>query len=145
MYLDYHNLKIYITKISKSVCPAMHFVILRGIELKLDTGVGDGPTRFLGIFSKQPHPGSKVIQRSICHRNALCLPNLVRRTPDQSIMHYWGQRSCRGQPRGQPWVNLLNCPMPPNLVERTSDQSIMYCWGQRSCRGRLGSTRGQIA
>ena len=31
-------------------------------------------------------------------------PNLVGRTPDQSIMHCWGQRSCRGQPgstRGQ--------------------------------------------
>ena len=29
--------------------------------------------------------------------NALWPPNLVGRTPDQSIMHCWGQRSCRGQ------------------------------------------------
>ena len=43
------------------VCPAMHFVMLRGIELKVGMGVGDGPTRFVGIFSKRPHLGSKVI------------------------------------------------------------------------------------
>ena len=29
-------------------------------------------------------------------RNALWLPNLVSRTPDHSIVHCWGQRSCRG-------------------------------------------------
>ena len=29
--------------------------------------------------------------------NALWPPNLVGRTPDQSIMHCLGQRSCRGQ------------------------------------------------
>ena len=98
------HLSIYIIKISKSVCvcvcvyvcPAMHFAMLRRIELKLGMGVGDGPTRFVGIFSKGPHLGSKVIQGSICLRNALWLPNLVRRTPDQSIVHCWGQRSCRG-------------------------------------------------
>ena len=64
------------------VCPAMRFAMLRGIELKIGMGVGDGPTRFVGIFSKRPHLGSKVIQRSICLRNALWLPNLVIRTPD---------------------------------------------------------------
>ena len=60
---------VYITKISKSgcvcvcvhVCPAMHFAMLRCIEPKLGMGVGDGPTRFVGIFSKGPHLGSKVI------------------------------------------------------------------------------------
>ena len=93
-----------ITKISKSVCvcicmyvcPAMRFAMLRGIELKVGMGVGDGPTRFVGTFSKRPHLGSKVIQRSICLRNALWLPNLVRRAPDQSVGHCWGQRSGRG-------------------------------------------------
>ena len=59
-------------------------------------GVGDGPTRFVGIFSKRPNLGSKVILRSICLRNALWLPNLVLRTPDQSVVHCWVQRSCRG-------------------------------------------------
>ena len=101
---------VYITKISKSgwvcggvyvcvcvyLCPAMHFAMLRRIELKLGMGLGDGLPRFVGIFSKGPHLGSKVIQGSICPRNALWLPNLVR-TPDQSIVHCWGQRSCRGQ------------------------------------------------
>ena len=79
------------------VCPAMRFAMLRSIELKLGMGVGDGPRRFVGIFLKRPHPGSKVIQGSICLRNALWLPNLVKRTPDQSVVHCWGQRSCRGQ------------------------------------------------
>ena len=74
----------------------MRFVMLGGIELKVSMGVGDGPTRFVGIFSKRPDLGSKVIQRSICLRNALWLPNLVRRSPDQSVGHCWGQRSCRG-------------------------------------------------
>ena len=79
------------------VCPAMHFAMLQRIELKLGMGVGDWPTRFVGIFLKGPHLGSKVIQGSICLRKALWLPNLVKRTPDQSIVHCWGQRSCRGQ------------------------------------------------
>ena len=79
------------------VCPAMRFAMLRRSELKVGMGVGDGPTRFVGIFLKLPHLGSKVIQGSICLRNALWLPNLVRRTPDQSVVHCWGQRSCRGQ------------------------------------------------
>ena len=45
------------------VCPAMHFAMLRRIELKLGMGVGDGPTRFVGcIFEGTPpwvkgHPG----------------------------------------------------------------------------------------
>ena len=105
-------------------------------------GVGDGPTRFESIFSKRPHQRSKVIRRSICLRNAIWQPNLVGRTPDQSIMHYWGWRSCRGQPE----VKLLrNALWPPDLVERTPGQSVMYCWGQRSSRGHRGSTRGQIA
>ena len=78
------------------VCPAMRFVMLPGTELKVGMGVGDRPTRFVGIFSKRPHLGSKVIQKSICFRNALWLPNLVKRTPGQSIVHCWGQRSCKG-------------------------------------------------
>ena len=77
--------------------PAMRFAMLRSVKLKVGMGVGDGPTRFVGIFSKRPHLGSKVIQGLICLRNALWLSNLVRRTPDQSIVHCWGQRSCRGQ------------------------------------------------
>ena len=79
------------------VCPTMRLVMLRGTELKVGMGVADGPMKFVGIFSKQPHLGSKVIQESICLRNALWPPNLVGRTPDQSVMHCWSRRSCRGQ------------------------------------------------
>ena len=89
----------------------MRFDMLGGIELKVGIGVGDGPTRFVGIFSKRPHLGSKVIQGSICLRNDLWLPNLVRRTPDQSVVHCFGQRSCwghLGSTRGQ---IALQCPM----------------------------------
>ena len=39
---------------------------------------------------------SKVIQRSSCLKNTLWLPNLVERSPDQRVLHCWGQRSCRG-------------------------------------------------
>ena len=93
------------------VCPAMRFVMLRGAELKAGMGVGDRPTRFVGIFSKRPHLGSKVIQGSICLRNALWLQNLVRRTPDQSVVHWWGQRSCRGSPGVNQGSNCLKCPI----------------------------------
>ena len=84
----------------------MRFVVLRRIELKLGRVVGNGPPRFVVNFSKRPHQRSKVIQRSSCLRNALWLPNLVGKTPDQSVMHCWGQRSCRGH-TGQPEVKLL--------------------------------------
>ena len=59
---------------------AMRFVVLCGIELKLGMNVEDKPTRFESIFSKRPHPKSKVIQRSSCFRNALWPPYLVGRT-----------------------------------------------------------------
>ena len=116
-------IQIYITKISKSVyvcmcvyvcvyvCPAMRFAMLRGIKLKVGMGVGDGPTRFVGIFSKRPDLGSKVIQRSICLRNALWLPNLVIRTSDQSVVHCWVQRSCRGHLGSTRGQIAWKCPM----------------------------------
>ena len=122
----------------------MRFVMLWGFELKVGMGVGDGPTRFVGILSKRPHLGSKVIQGPICLKNALWLPNLVKRTPDQSVLHCWGQRSCRVI-WGQPGVKLLrNALWPPTLVGRTPDQSVMHYWGWRSCRGQLGSSRGHL-
>ena len=64
----------------------MRSVVLSGIELKLGMGVGGGSTKFESIFSKQPYPRSKVIQKSSCFRNALWTPNLVGRTPDESVM-----------------------------------------------------------
>ena len=38
----------------------MLFVMLRGIELKVSMEVGDGSTRFVGIFLKQPHLGGVI-------------------------------------------------------------------------------------
>ena len=74
-------------------------------------------------------------------RNALWLPNLVSRTPDQSVVHCWVKGHV-GVIWGQPGVKLLrNALWPPNLVGRIPDQSVMHCWGQRSCRGQLGSSR----
>ena len=49
------------------------------------------------LGSKDMHWSAKVNQRS----NSLEMPCvhrvLVERTPDQSVMHWWGQRSCKGQ------------------------------------------------
>ena len=41
------------------VCPVMRFVMLGGIELKVGMGIGDGPTRFVGIFSSDLTWGQK--------------------------------------------------------------------------------------
>ena len=43
---------------------------------------------------------------SSCLKNALWLPNLVGRIPDQRVMQCWGQRSCKVS-WGQPEVKLL--------------------------------------
>ena len=103
------------------------------MELKL--GVGDGHTRFESIFWKRPDQMSKVIQRSNCFRNALWASNLVGRTPDQRVMHCWGQRSCRGQPG----IKLLrNALWLTNLAGRSPDRSVVHWWGRRSFRGQSG-------
>ena len=128
-----------------SVCPAMRFTMLGGIELKVGMGIGDGPTGFVGIVSKRPHLGSKVIQGSICLKNALWLPNLVRRTPDQSIVHCWGRRSCRGHLGSTRGQIAQKCPTATKFGGRTPDQREMHCWGQRLCRGQLGSSWGPLA
>ena len=54
-----------------SVCPAMRFAMLGGIELKFGIGVGEGPTRFVGIFSKRTHRG----KRSSRGQSALEMPH----------------------------------------------------------------------
>ena len=91
-----------------------------------------------GHIFEATHLGSKVIQRSICLRNALWPPNLVERIPDQSVMHCWGQ-SHKGVSWGQVGVNLLNSALwPPNLVGRTPDQSVMHLLGSKVM---LGSAR----
>ena len=119
------------------------FLLVCGSQLELvlwwcSMGVGDGPTGFVGIFSKRPHLRSKVIQGSICLRNALWLPNLAR-TPDQNIVHCWGHRSCRGH-LGSTRVQIINALLPPKLVGRIPDQCIMHCW----VKGHEGVSWGQV-
>ena len=102
-----------------------------------------GPRGLWAYFRSDPTRG----QRSSRGQSALEMPyghqNLVRRTPDQSVVHCWGQRSCRVT-WGQTGVkSISNALWPPNLVGRISDQSVMHCWGQRSCRvswGQVGVT-----
>ena len=66
--------KIYTTKKIESVCmyvcPAMRFVVLRVIELKVGMGVGGGPTRFVAYFQSDPTWG----QRSSRGQSALKMP-----------------------------------------------------------------------
>ena len=40
--------------VSQSVCPAMHFAVLRSIELKLSRLVGDSSRKVVANFSKRP-------------------------------------------------------------------------------------------
>ena len=107
------------TKIMESVymyvCPAMRFAMLWGIELKLGMGVGDGPTRFVGIFSKWPHLGLKVIQGSIC----LKMPygyQIWWEEPLTKAQCIAGVKGHAEVNRGQPGVKLLrNALWPPNV------------------------------
>ena len=81
------------------------------------------------IFEATP-PGVKGHPGVNLPYNVLWLPNLVRRTPDQSIVYCWGQRSCRGHLGSTRGQILRNTLWPPNLVGRIPKQSIMHCWGQ---------------
>ena len=101
-------------------------------------GVGDGPTRFVGIFSKRPHLGLKVIQRSICLRNALWLPNFVGRIPDQRVMHYWGQRSCRGHPGSTRGQIASKCPMATKFGRKNPWPECNALMGSKILQGSAG-------
>ena len=100
----------------------------------------DSPRCNTGV-SKRPDR-SKIIQRSICLGNALRLPNLIRRTPDQnSCSALLGWKVMQGSPGVNQGSNYIEIALwAPNLVGIILDQSVMNCWGQRSCRGQLGST-----
>ena len=124
------------------VCPAMRFVALWGTGLKLGTRVEGEPPRFESIFSKRPHQRSKVIQRSSCLRNALWPPNLVGRTPDRSVMHCWGRRSCRGHPGSTRGQIAQECPMATKFGRKNPWPECNALVGSKVMQG---STRGQIA
>ena len=69
-------------------------------------------------------------------------PNLVGRTPDQSAMYCWGQRSCRGQPGSTRGQIPQKCPVATKFGSKDPRPE---CNAMRSCRGQLGSTQGKIA
>ena len=71
-------------------------------------------------------------------RNGLWLPNLFRWTPHRSVIHCWGQRSCRSHLRSTRGQFALKCP---SLVGGTPT----YCWGQRSHSIYSESVRCQFA
>ena len=147
-------MKIYTTRIKESVCmyvcTAICFIMLWGIKLKVGMGVEDWPTRFVGIFSKRPHLGTKVIQGSICLSKCptcTCMATKFgEKKPWPEHSAFAGVICHAGVTWGQPGVKLLrNALWSPNLVGRIPDQSVKHCWGQRSYRGQLGSSRGQFA
>ena len=64
------------------MCPLMHSTVLQRTEPKLARVVGARCPRGMVNFLKRPNQRSKVIQMSICLRNALWPPNLVGRVPE---------------------------------------------------------------
>ena len=99
-------------------------------------------TSYPQSFTFYPQSFTFALKPVTEHNELPCVDNRTRvsslgRTPDQSVMHCWGRRSCRGQLGSMPYIY--------NLVGRTPDQSVMHCQGQRSYRCHPGSTRGHIA
>ena len=145
---------IYINKkkqFCQSVClcvyPAMRNAVRGCIKLKLGKVVGNGPPRFVVNFSKWPYQRSKVIQRSNCIRNVIRPPNLVERTHGRSVMHSWGQRSCRGQlgstlTRGE---ITKECSIATNFDRKNPRLHCSVLLGSKVIEGSTGSARGQIA
>ena len=92
--MDFMN--FYINKFAMSVCLSRYAfgrASTYGAETWQGVGFGElGGNRQLFVVTRQVkgHPEVKS------SRNALWLPNLVSRTPDHSVAHFWGQRSCRG-------------------------------------------------
>ena len=68
------------------------------------------------------------IQRSICLRNVLWLPNLVIRTPDQSINHYPGHSHKKGNLGSSRGLFVRKAVWSPNLIQRTLTR-VLYIAG----------------
>ena len=130
LFINLYNRSLYVCGVCRcvggcGVCPAMRFVMLRGMGWNL-AWVGDGPTRLKSI----PH------QRSYCLRNALSPPwppNLVRRTPDWSVVLCWGQRSHRGHRGSTKGQNAQECPMANKFGRKNP-------WPK--CSALIGSMQG---
>ena len=58
----------------------------------------ESPTRACFTAGVKGHVGVSQGQPEVKFlKNVLWPPNLVEKTPDQSVVHWWGQRPCRGQ------------------------------------------------
>ena len=137
---------IYTTKISKSVSvyASMYgHAFCRAFRYGAETWHG-----LRAYFRSKPTQGQRSSPPKVkghqecCFRNALWPPNLVGRTSDRSVIHIWGQRTCRGKPGVKLFRNPLWLPI---LVGRNPDRSEVQYSGQRSYRGQPRSTRSQIA
>ena len=90
------------------VCMAMHFVMLWDMKLKLG-GKGRAHEQWF-----RSDLNSNVIRRSSCFRNARWPPNLVGWTPGQRglhCLHWWGQRTYRGQSKSTRCQIAQGCPL----------------------------------
>ena len=83
------NVIIHINFFLKTLLCMSCYAFCGASRYRAETLKGD---RFESILSRSPHQRSNVIQRSIYLRNAVWLSHLVGRTPDQSLMHCWGQK-----------------------------------------------------
>ena len=61
-------------------------------------------------------------------RNALWLPNLGKRTIDQSQIHIWVKCHAKVNQRSI----CLRCPMTTKLGQKNLDYLVIHAWGQRS-------------
>ena len=119
--------------VNLSVDPAMRFVVLQCIVLKLSMGVGDGPMRFKSIFLKRSHQRSKAIQRSNCLRNALWPLNPW---PECSAFSC-NQRSHRGHLGSTRDEIAQECPMATKFGMKNPWSKCIALLGQRSCRDNI--------
>ena len=113
------------------VYPAMSFIMLWAINLKLGMRVGNRLPRFVGIFLKWPHQRLKVNQRSNCLRNALWLPNALM---ESKVM--------KGH-LGSTWGQIAQqCPMATKCCRKNP---WLECNALVRSKVRQGSTRAHIA
>ena len=73
------------------------------------------------LLGSKGHAGVKLLS------NALWPPNLVEKTLNQSVLHWWGQRSFRGHPGSTRGQFAKQCPMATKFG-RIPEQSVTHCW-----------------
>ena len=91
-------------------------------------------TPYAGVIWGQP--GVKLLS------NALWPPNLVERTPDQSVMHCWGQRSCKA---GVKWGQFVKQYLMPTKVSGKNPWPKRNALlGSKVIQGSAGVKKGSI-